>query len=131
MNRGSTRMNRGRPGTTGDNRGSTGKTQGRTCNDWSGTGNNRDGTVNNQDVTSYDNAPLRYISKPALCRDATAFTGAPPEHYRRRPVLNRGVACRRCYGIPGLCRDAAGFHWSSTGVDRDSAGLLTGFNWGG
>ncbi|KAH3709763.1 hypothetical protein DPMN_069227 [Dreissena polymorpha] len=55
-----------------------------------------------------------YRALPGRCR-------LSPGHYRRQP---------------GLCRDAAGFHRGSTGdnrvrVDRDSAGLLTGFNRGG
>ncbi|KAH3709754.1 hypothetical protein DPMN_069218 [Dreissena polymorpha] len=100
---------------------------------------------------------LRYIRKPALCRNATGIhlgsAGALPE--------TTGVKLGRCYTVsaggvtvyralpgrcrlspghyrrqPGLCRDAAGFHRGSTGdnrvrVDRDSAGLLTGFNRGG
>ncbi|KAH3727799.1 hypothetical protein DPMN_053744 [Dreissena polymorpha] len=44
-----------------------------------------------------------------------AFTGAPPGHYRRHP---------------GLSRDSTGINRSLSGVDRDSAGLLNGFNRG-
>ncbi|KAH3810045.1 hypothetical protein DPMN_138427 [Dreissena polymorpha] len=44
-----------------------------------------------------------------------AFTGAPPGHYRRQPWL---------------CRDFTGINRSFSGVDRDSARLLTGFNRG-
>ncbi|KAH3786891.1 hypothetical protein DPMN_165006 [Dreissena polymorpha] len=45
-----------------------------------------------------------------------AFTGAPPGHYRRQPWLFRGFT---------------GINRSLSGIDRDSAGLLTGFNRGG
>ncbi|KAH3822188.1 hypothetical protein DPMN_123961 [Dreissena polymorpha] len=43
-----------------------------------------------------------------------AFTGDQPGHYQRQP---------------GHCRSFTGINQS--GVDRDSAGLLTGFNRGG
>ncbi|KAH3793798.1 hypothetical protein DPMN_147320 [Dreissena polymorpha] len=46
----------------------------------------------------------------------SAFTGASPGHYRRKP---------------GLCRGFTGINRSLSGVDWDSAGLLTGFNRGG
>ncbi|KAH3847312.1 hypothetical protein DPMN_089632 [Dreissena polymorpha] len=44
-----------------------------------------------------------------------AFTGAQPGHYRRQP---------------GLCRGFTGINSTQSGVDLDSAGLLTGFNRG-
>ncbi|KAH3823586.1 hypothetical protein DPMN_125394 [Dreissena polymorpha] len=54
---------------------------------------------------------------PGRWRDAAGFhrgsTGTPPGHYRRQPWL--------CLGFTGINR-------SLSGVDRDSAGLLTGFN---
>ncbi|KAH3713571.1 hypothetical protein DPMN_073363 [Dreissena polymorpha] len=45
-----------------------------------------------------------------------AFIGAPSGNYRRQS---------------GLCRGFTGINRSQSGVDRDSAGLLTGFNRGG
>ncbi|KAH3734356.1 hypothetical protein DPMN_040795 [Dreissena polymorpha] len=141
-----------------------------------GTGNNWDGTVAPPGPIQTPaelrqrpgGAPLRYISKPALCRDATGihrgsaralpattgvkpglpavlrYTGALPGRCRFSPGLNRGTT--------GDNRGSAGFHWGSSGtlpattgalpglhrdkpqpvrVDRDSVGLLTGFNQGG
>ncbi|KAH3726018.1 hypothetical protein DPMN_177777 [Dreissena polymorpha] len=54
---------------------------------------------------------LRYIGKPALCRDATgesAFTGAPPGHYRRRPESNRVVAVALPGSDAGMATVSAG-----------------------
>ncbi|KAH3809124.1 hypothetical protein DPMN_137487 [Dreissena polymorpha] len=48
---------------------------GRTGNDRRGTGNNQDGTGNNRDGTVAPPGP--------------AFTGSPPGHCRRQPVLHR------------------------------------------
>ncbi|KAH3746926.1 hypothetical protein DPMN_181344 [Dreissena polymorpha] len=57
---------------------------------------------------------------PELCRGSAgtlpAFTGAQPGHYRRQP---------------GLCRGFNRINRSQSRVDRESAGLLTGFNRGG
>ncbi|KAH3802792.1 hypothetical protein DPMN_156476 [Dreissena polymorpha] len=121
----------------------------RTGNDRRVTGNNHPG------IATATPRECRHINRRSA-GTPPAFSGAPPGYYRRRPGLNRGVACRRSYGIPGFCRDAAvalpgrcrlspglnrgitgdkrgltGINRSQSGVDRDSAGLLTGFNRGG
>ncbi|KAH3804980.1 hypothetical protein DPMN_133272 [Dreissena polymorpha] len=57
--------------------------------------------------------------KPGRCLPAVlryygarpAFTGAQPGHYQRQP---------------GLCWDAAGFHWGFSGDNRSSAGASPG-----
>ncbi|KAH3822854.1 hypothetical protein DPMN_124646 [Dreissena polymorpha] len=53
---------------------------------------------------------------PGCCRDAAGFHRGSPGHYRRQP---------------GLLLGFTGINRSQFGVDRDSAGLLTGFNRGG
>ncbi|KAH3786541.1 hypothetical protein DPMN_164648 [Dreissena polymorpha] len=145
----STEMNRG---PTGMNRYSIGMNYepGVTGNDRHGTGNNRDCTGNNRDGTVAPPGPKQTPTElrracPGCTRlnrgvagalpgsDAgiaplsavvtvyrgsagtlLAFTGDQPGHYRRQP---------------GLCRGFTGIN--QPGVDRDSAGLLTGFNRGG
>ncbi|KAH3734419.1 hypothetical protein DPMN_040859 [Dreissena polymorpha] len=110
MNRGSTGMNRGSIGDDRDEPGKTGAPPG-----------------------NYGNAPVNAVRVPK--------TGALSERHRHSPGLGRGITgddrgktgalphgdCRRCYGIPGLCRLSAGLNQSSTGDNRVYAGTLPAF----
>ncbi|KAH3817354.1 hypothetical protein DPMN_118887 [Dreissena polymorpha] len=58
---------------------------------------------------------LRYISKPALCRDATDIHRGSAEALSVTTGAKPSGECRRCYGIPGLCRDPVGFYRGTTG----------------
>ncbi|KAH3897302.1 hypothetical protein DPMN_021489 [Dreissena polymorpha] len=66
--------------------------------------------------------PKRYRSSTGAHTDpdkATSSPGGALVNADRVPgELRRGITgeCRRSYGIPGLCRDAAGFHRGSSGA---------------
>ncbi|KAH3839106.1 hypothetical protein DPMN_112529 [Dreissena polymorpha] len=68
-------------------------------------------------------------------------TGALRKCHRHSPGLRRGITgddrgetgalphgeCWRCYGIPGLCRDAVGFRRGTTGDNGGYTGTLPAF----
>ncbi|KAH3880649.1 hypothetical protein DPMN_004570 [Dreissena polymorpha] len=117
MNRGSNGMNQGSTGDDQDEQWTTGAPPRRTGNDRHGTGNNQNGTWNNRDSTSYGNAPMEplYISKPALCWDATS--------------IHQGYAWA-LPGTTGVCQYTGrfllspGLHLGITGDDRGSSGVV-------
>ncbi|KAH3834304.1 hypothetical protein DPMN_107625 [Dreissena polymorpha] len=129
MNRDSTGMNRGSIGDDRDEPGKTGAPPGKTGNDRRGTGNNRDSTTPTE---------LRQRSAESTVNKKT---GALPERHRHSPGLRRGFTgddrgkigalplgeCRRCYGIPGLCRLSPGLNRGTTGDNRGYAGTLPAF----
>ncbi|KAH3827342.1 hypothetical protein DPMN_129275 [Dreissena polymorpha] len=116
---GSTGMNRGRPGKTGAPPGNQreGPVTTGAAPETTGTATETTGTAPSRQ--SYGNASANAVR--------VLKTSARPERHRHSPGLrrgitgddrgeNRGVACRRRYGIPGLCPEAAGFHRGSTGA---------------
>ncbi|KAH3691341.1 hypothetical protein DPMN_190897 [Dreissena polymorpha] len=72
-------------------------------------------------------AESRYIYGSSVNRRSSgtpsAFTGAPPGHYRRRPGLNRGVAVALPGSDDGIVPVSAG----GVTVYRGSAGTLPAF----